>query len=312
MKAIMHFALTHMWVNACMWICRECITCQVETKSIWFINLPYDKIINYCHAFKLSPHPRPLVTRSVSFYRWAGRLFLFCDSCLLSAVFRPCGNLTRSIFCQHIFTLLCVYLNLANEFKTIIAHWCVWSVLGGGLGVYLLLFSPCWQVEGPRARAPKREGERERDPHFIGPGPNDVNMTATPWHMAQQAQEVRSRFALTVSVPHIQHTHEAPTTGNQAMPAMPTPLTTPNATPFVKQANGNSNNSNIANCSNTNYTCNNDGSNNNHVSSKLQRWKLHCHSEEKATAGHYTDFFQSKQSQMSVSPSLPSLGSPHW
>lgn len=24
-----------------------------ETKSIWFINLPYDKIINYCHAFKL-------------------------------------------------------------------------------------------------------------------------------------------------------------------------------------------------------------------------------------------------------------------
>lgn len=37
-----------------------------ETKSIWFINLPYDKIINYCHAFKLlrchfaHPLPTPL------------------------------------------------------------------------------------------------------------------------------------------------------------------------------------------------------------------------------------------------------------
>lgn len=32
-----------------MWNAYEC---HFETKSISFINLPYNKIINYCHAFK--------------------------------------------------------------------------------------------------------------------------------------------------------------------------------------------------------------------------------------------------------------------
>jgi len=90
-----------------------------ETKSIWFINLPYDKIINYCHAFKLllpccSPFLYPLPPASCVFA--VNLLFPFLLSlCLVYSL--------NSLHFFHIFSLvLCVYLNLANEFKTISTH----------------------------------------------------------------------------------------------------------------------------------------------------------------------------------------------